>query len=163
MESKLKRKRIDITQISDSKLPFKKSDKVGVFDVVLNETNQIKEIYMATKTYFCIKIYAFTLNSDFNFCPSRTELNITYLNMDTYINFQTITRNLREYEVQTCKSEEELFKEQESAQLNLNLWRNLVIMNIMKLTPTRFRSVLKFNSWNSAMNYLKETRKENVI
>ncbi len=78
-------------------------------------------------------------------------------------NFQKASEICYNTSVAAGKSEEELLKEQEASQLNLNLWRNLVIMNIMKLTPTRFRSVLKFNSWNSAMNYLEETRKENVI
>ena len=78
-------------------------------------------------------------------------------------NFQKASEICYNTSIAAGKSKEELLKEQEGAKLNLNLWRNLVIMNIMKLTPTRFRSVLKFNSWNSAMNYLKETRKENVI
>ena len=78
-------------------------------------------------------------------------------------NFQKASEMCYNASVSAGRSEEELCKEQENSQLNLNLWRNLVIMNIMKLTPTRFRSVLKFNSWNSAMNYLEETRKENVI
>jgi len=78
-------------------------------------------------------------------------------------NFQKAGKICYNTSVTAGKSEEDLAKEQENIDFNLKLWRNLVIMNVMKMTPTKFRSVLKFNSWNSAMKYLKETRERNVI
>jgi len=41
----------------------------------------------------------------------------------------------------------------------LNVWRNLVIMNIITLTPKYFRGLIKYQNWNEAMLYLRRTSK----
>lgn len=77
-------------------------------------------------------------------------------------NFQKSASVCYNTSVTAGKTEEELERELKANEMNLNLWRSLAIMNIIKMTPNKFQSALSFSNWNEAMNLLKKIRKENV-
>ena len=41
----------------------------------------------------------------------------------------------------------------------VNVWRNLVIMNLINLTPKYFRGLIKYRNWDEAMLYLRRVTK----
>lgn len=126
------------------------------FNVTKNEDGTIKEIFMATKKGYSITIHAFTFNKEFNFCPSKTEIDprtgikTHYLNLSTYINFSTVTRDLIGYEVDQCESETELLNKfsEKVSKLKALYYYNEEDLNIVKdcldLTILS-RRVTKFN------------------
>jgi DNA polymerase elongation subunit (family B) len=92
---KLKKRKLEITQLSNCKLPFTPKINIANIKISLNEFGEINQICMVTKRYYYLTIHVFTMNKEFDLDNDK-------------IHYGLITRDLREWTIYRCLNEKEM-------------------------------------------------------